>query len=96
MLKREYGDRVCFHGAVDTQHVLPYGTPEDVRRETLTRIAQFGGGGGYVVCSCHNLQPDVPTENIMAMYEAVWEFGGYPLDIRSELERLGPAPEQRG
>jgi len=96
MLKREYGDRVCFHGAVDTQHVLPYGTPEDVRRETLTRIAQFGGGGGYVACSCHNLQPDVPTENIMAMYEAAWEFGGYPLDIRSELERLGPAPEQRG
>ncbi|MDP6350483.1 MAG: uroporphyrinogen decarboxylase family protein [Chloroflexota bacterium] len=96
VLERKYGDRVCFHGAIDTQHVLPHGTPEGVRRETLTRIAQFGEGGGYIACSCHNLQPDVPTENIMAMYETVWEFGGYPLDVRSELDRLAPAPAPWG
>ena len=89
-LKREYGDRFCFHGAVDTQRVLPHGTPEEVKRETLRRMAQLGADGGYVVASCHNLQADTPVENVMAMYQTVWEHGWYPLDVERELERLDP------
>ncbi|HET7768493.1 MAG TPA: uroporphyrinogen decarboxylase family protein, partial [Chloroflexota bacterium] len=57
-------------GGVDTQHVLPRGTPADVRREVAQRIRELGAGGGYVVNSVHNVQPDVPPENLVAMFEA--------------------------
>ena len=78
-LKAKYGDRLCFWGAIDTQHVLPHGTPEDVRQEVRLRLRQLGQGGGYVVAGVHNLQPDVPPQNIIAMAEAAREFGAYPL-----------------
>lgn len=70
-LKREFGDNLCFWGGVDTQHVLPRGTPEDVRAEVARRIAEMGEGGGYVLASVHNLEADVPGANIWAMSEAV-------------------------
>jgi uroporphyrinogen decarboxylase len=79
-LKTEFGDRLCFWGAIDTHKVLPYGSPEDVRREVQTRISDLGPGGGYVVCSVHNIQPEVPPENVVAMFDAAREFGRYPLD----------------
>ena len=78
-LKAEFGDRLAFWGAIDTHHVLPHGTPEDVRREVRQRITDLGPGGGYVVCSVHNIQPEVPPANVVAMLEAVNEFGWYPL-----------------
>ena len=78
-LKAEFGDKLVFWGAIDTHHVLPYGTPEDVRQEVRRRIQDLGPGGGYVVCPVHNIQSDVPPENIVAMYDAVEEFGWYPL-----------------
>jgi uroporphyrinogen decarboxylase len=68
-LKREYGDRLSFWGGVDTFEVLPKGTPEDVRAEVDRRVEVLGRGGGYVLNAVHNLQPDVPVENIIAMYE---------------------------
>ena len=68
-LKQEFGDKLCSHGAVDIQHTLPRGTPEDVRAEVSTRVGQLGQDGGYIVCSTHNLQNDAPTENILAMYD---------------------------
>ena len=96
-LKRDYGDRICFHGAIDTREVLPRGTPLDVKRETLLRMAQLGRDGGYIVAPCHNLQADVPTENILALYETAREHGRYPLDISNELRRLGlPADAGQG
>jgi len=76
-LKREFGDRMAFWGAIDTHRVLPFGTPEEVRAEVKRRIEDLGPGGGYILNSVHNLQPEVPPENIVAMFEAAKEFGKY-------------------
>jgi uroporphyrinogen decarboxylase len=67
-LKRDYGDRLAFWGAIDTQHVLPHGSVEDVKAEVERRIEELGPGGGYVLGAVHNIQPDVPLENVLAMY----------------------------
>ena len=69
-LKDEFGDYICFWGAVDTQRVLPSGTPEQVRAEVQRRIADLAAGGGYVLAPVHNIQEDVPPENILAMVDA--------------------------
>jgi uroporphyrinogen decarboxylase len=78
-LKREFGNALAFWGAIDTHHVLPNGAPADVREEVRRRIRDLGPGGGYVVSSVHNIQPDVPPENVVAMFEAAAELGQYPL-----------------
>jgi uroporphyrinogen decarboxylase len=78
-LKAEFGDKLVFWGAIDTHRVLPYGTPDDVRAEVRQRISDLGPGGGYVVCSVHNIQSEVPAENVVAMFDAVNEYGRYPL-----------------
>jgi uroporphyrinogen decarboxylase len=70
-LARDFGKLVVFHGAVDNQQTLPFGTPADVQREVAENVRIFRGGKGYVVAPCHNIQPNTPTENILAMYEAV-------------------------
>ena len=77
-LKRLYGNDVTFWGGgVDTQRVLPRGTPTEVRDEVRRRIEDLAPGGGYVFNTVHNIQADVPPENIMAMWEALQEFGVY-------------------
>jgi uroporphyrinogen decarboxylase len=69
-LKRKYGSKVIFHGGVDNQSVLPFGTPADVQLETRKCIDTLGAGGkGYIVCSCHNVQAGTPIENVIAMVE---------------------------
>ncbi|MEW5980023.1 MAG: uroporphyrinogen decarboxylase family protein [Acidobacteriota bacterium] len=79
-LKRDFGDHITFWGGgVDTQRTLPFGTPEDVRKELRERIRAFGPGGGFVFNTVHNVQARVPIENVLAMYESVREFGGYPV-----------------
>lgn len=78
-LKARFGDRVCFWGGVDTQKVLPAGTPEDVTNEVRERIRVMGEGGGFVLAPVHNVQFDVPAANIRALYEAGLKFGKYPL-----------------
>jgi len=76
-LKREYGDRLTFWGgAVDTQKTLPFGTPEEVRREVLDRLEVFAPAGGFVFNPIHNIQPKTPVENVLAMFGALREFGG--------------------
>ncbi|MHB0871032.1 MAG: uroporphyrinogen decarboxylase family protein [Chloroflexota bacterium] len=80
-LKTEFGDKLTFWGAIDTHHVLPGGTPEDVRAEVKQRISDLAPGGGYVVCSVHNMQPEVPPENVVAMFDAAYELGHYPLTL---------------
>lgn len=82
-LKSEFGDRLSFWGAIDTQHVLPKGSVENVKEEVQKRIADLAMGGGYVVAPVHNVQADVPAENIIAMYRAAREFGRYPLPVPS-------------
>ncbi|MCX6623880.1 MAG: hypothetical protein NTY38_23005 [Acidobacteria bacterium] len=75
-LKREFGRDLAFWGAIDTQRVLPQGTREDVREEVRRRLDHLNHDGGYVLAAVHNIQADVPPENVVAMYEAAREFGG--------------------
>ena len=78
-LKARFGDRICFWGGIDTQSVLPMGTPEEVHAEVRRRIQDLAPGGGYVLASVHNLQVDVPIENVLAMADAALECGAYPI-----------------
>ncbi len=78
-LKTRFGDKVSFWGGIDTQHVLPSGSIGEVEEEVRKRIHDLGPGGGFVVASVHNIQPDVPPQNILAMAEATHKFGAYPL-----------------
>ncbi|MBI5956147.1 MAG: hypothetical protein HY871_04005 [Chloroflexi bacterium] len=70
-LKRGFGERLVFHGAIDVQQVLPFATPERVKEEVKRIVATLGQGGGYILAPSHNIQADVPPENILAMYEAI-------------------------
>jgi uroporphyrinogen decarboxylase len=71
-LKREFGSQLSFWGGgCDTQQVLPFGTPAQVKEEVMRRIDDLAPGGGFVFAQVHNIQPQVPMENVLAMYEAV-------------------------
>ena len=77
-LKRDFGKEMTFWGGlVDTQGVFTNGTPEEVREEVRRRIDDLGAGGGFVAAAVHNIQANVPPENIMAMWETLEEFGKY-------------------
>jgi hypothetical protein len=77
-LKKSFGNDLTFWGGgVDTQRTLPFGTPEEVREQVRQRIKIFGARGGFVFNPVHNIQSRAPVENIMAMYETVWEYGRY-------------------
>ena len=73
-LKREFGKYITLHGGVDEQELLPRGKPEEVRDYVKRLIEEVGKDGGLIVAPCHTLQPDTPTENILALYEPVWEL----------------------
>jgi hypothetical protein len=74
-LKQRYGDRITFWGGgIDTQHTLPFGSPDEIRAMVAERIAIFGAGGGFVFNPIHNVQAGVPVENLLALYDAVHEF----------------------
>jgi hypothetical protein len=77
-LKTKYGSRITFWGGgVDTQRVLPFGTPEEVREMVRQRMAIFGVGGGFVFNTIHNVQAGIPTENLLALYEAIDKYRPY-------------------
>lgn len=78
-LKREFGDRLSFHGGIDIQHVMPFGTQEEVHLEVIKTMKALGPGGGYILAPTHYLQPDVPPENVLALRDAVMNYGKYPL-----------------
>jgi uroporphyrinogen decarboxylase len=80
-LKEYFGDRISFHGAINTQEVLARGKPEDVRNEIKTRIRDLAPGGGYICAPSHNIQFGMSPENIVAMYEAIQEYGKYPIRL---------------
>jgi uroporphyrinogen decarboxylase len=80
-LKREFGrDIVFWGGGADASRVLPFGTPEEVREEVKKRVGDLAPGGGFVFASIHNIQAEVPPENIVAMFEAAYEYGQYPVN----------------
>ena len=77
-LKARFGDRLTFWGgAIDAQHVLPFAAPEEIRREVRRNLEVWKPGGGYVFNNVHNIQAGVPAENIVALYDAAYEFGFY-------------------
>jgi hypothetical protein len=79
-LKRKFGDRITFWGGgVDTQRTLPFGTPDDVRKEVLERLARLGPGGGFIFSAIHNIQALVPVANLLEMFGTVRKYGRYPL-----------------
>ena len=77
-LKRKFGDRLCFHGAVDNQRAIPFGTPEDVCAEVRHCIDSLASDGtGYILAPCHNIQSITPVEDIIAMYDEAWRYGRF-------------------
>ena len=77
-LKEEFGDQISFWGGIDSHRVLPWGTKEEVKEEVYRVIHTLGPGGGYILNSVHNIQHNVPIENLIAMFEAAREYGQYP------------------
>jgi uroporphyrinogen decarboxylase len=71
LLKRQYGDRLCFWGTIDEQHTLPFGSPEEVTAEVRRRIETVGEGGGLILGPTHHVQLDTPMENFWALVETV-------------------------
>jgi uroporphyrinogen decarboxylase len=80
-LKREHGKHLTFWGTIDIQEVLPFGTPQQVAEEVKLRLDTVGRGGGLIISPAHNIQPEVPIENILAFYETAKTAGRYPLRI---------------
>ena len=74
-LKSEFGAKLIFHGAMDNQFTLPFGTVDDVRQEVQDNLRILGEGGEYILAPCHNIQAVSSAENIVAMYEAGYEYG---------------------
>ncbi len=73
-LKKQYGHQLGFWGGVDTMRVLPFGSEDDVRNAVHKCIHDLAPGGGYILTAVHNIQPDVPPQNIVAMYDAARNF----------------------
>ncbi len=74
-LKRDFGDRLIFHGGVDNQYTLAFGSVAEVRAEVCENLCLLGEGGGYVLAPCHNIQAVSPPENIVALYQSGYEEG---------------------
>jgi uroporphyrinogen decarboxylase len=74
-LKRDFGEDLVFHGAMDNQYTLAFGSVEEVRAEVIENIDILGAGGGYILGPCHNIQPVSPVENVIAMYETGHDYG---------------------
>jgi len=78
-IKREFGRKLVLYSNISNQNVLPHGTPEDVRQEVLRRIRILAPGGGYIMSGGHNIQADVPPQNILALFDTTFEQGRYPI-----------------
>jgi len=76
-LKAKYGRHLTFWGGIDTQRILPFGTPDEVRNEVRRRIEDLAPGGGFILGAVHNIRPEIKPENIRALYEAALEYGKY-------------------
>lgn len=72
-LKADFGRQIVFHGGVDNQYTLPFGSEAEVRQEVRDNLAILGAGGGYILAPCHNIQPVTPPGNVVAMYEECYQ-----------------------
>jgi len=80
-LKAEFGKALTFCGGIDSQHVLPFGSPKEVRCEVRRRIADLAPGGGYLCAAVHCIQPDVPIDNVLTYLDELRISGAYPLSV---------------
>ncbi|NQT65973.1 MAG: hypothetical protein HQ569_00150 [Actinobacteria bacterium] len=80
-LKDKFGDKIAFYSNMPNQTVVPNGTPAEVREEVKKRIKYLAPGGGYIFAMGHNIQADVPPENIVTGFKAAYEFGKYPINL---------------
>lgn len=78
-IKARYGDRLTFYSNLRNQSVIPHGTQEEVKADVRSKIEALAPGGGYIVSGGHNIQPDVPPENILALFDTAFEYGRYPI-----------------
>lgn len=85
-LKEAYGDRICFHGAIDVQQVMPNTSPAELTCEVAKRIHDLGPDGGYILAPCHNVNVDVPVENVVATFDAACDYGTYPLQLDAVVD----------
>ena len=77
ILKKEFGNRICFQGGISIQDILPKGSAEDVREHVRKTLKTLSPGGGYIACTSHNIQADTPAGNVEALFKAYHEFGRY-------------------
>lgn len=82
-LKRDFGGKIVFFGGFDLQQLLPLGSVEQIREGVKKLIQEHAPGGGFIFGPAHNIEPDTPPENIVAMYDAAYEYGKYPIPERS-------------
>ncbi len=80
-LKKGYGDKLTFYGGLDVQRLLPFGTVDEVRQGVKDLLKTLGPRGGFLFATSHNIEPDTPVENIIALFDAAYEFGRYPLNL---------------
>jgi uroporphyrinogen decarboxylase len=77
-LKARFGDRLTFWGgSIDSQHILPWESPQTIRQHVRRNLEAWKPGGGYVFNNVHNIQAGVPPENVIALYDAAYEYGFY-------------------
>ena len=79
---------MCFWGSIDEQHTLPFGKPDDVRQEVLTRLDTVGKGGGLIIGPTHHVQLDTPLENFWAMVDSIKAQPGTPRGVRNSPDGL--------
>ena len=78
-LKKEFGDDIAFLGGFDIQQLLPLGTTDEVKEGAKKLIQEYAHGGGFIFATAHNIEPDTPPENIVAAFDAAYEYGKYPI-----------------
>jgi len=86
-LKQRYGDRLCFHGAIDVQQMMPNATPAELEAEVARRVFDLGRDGGYILAPCHNLGHDIPPASIVTLFEKAREFGRDPAGLADRVAR---------
>jgi uroporphyrinogen decarboxylase len=80
-LKRDFGEILVFHGGLDIQSTLPFGTTEEVAEEVKRYIRALAPGGGYIIAPAHNVQSDVPPQNLVSVRDAIRDYGTYPIRL---------------
>ena len=91
-LKREFGAHLTFYGGVDTQQLLPRGSPDEVRHEVRRLVDVLGAGGRYILASCHFMMDDVPVENALALYQEACQYmpraAAHRIDLPGKTSRV--------